>query len=54
MFGDAQVEAASALRQKKTDYDFLTYNGRITFETFMAAIEKNARGLDHDGPHYII
>ena len=48
MFRDARTEAISAEEQKKTDYDLSTYNGRITFETFMAAIGKTPRGLDPD------
>ena len=48
IFRDARVEAISAVEQNQTDYDLSTYNGRITFETFMAAIGETPRGLDPD------
>ncbi len=48
MFRDARTESISAEGQEMPDYDFSTYNGRITFETFMAAIGKTPRELDPD------
>ncbi|KJA14325.1 hypothetical protein HYPSUDRAFT_49272 [Hypholoma sublateritium FD-334 SS-4] len=46
MFGEGRRGAISAASRKKTDYDLTTYNGRITFETFMAAIGETPRGLN--------
>ncbi len=54
MFGDGLYEAKSAAGRGRTDYDFSTFNGRITFETFMAAIGETPRGLDPDDDNRMI
>ncbi|KJA17116.1 hypothetical protein HYPSUDRAFT_206477 [Hypholoma sublateritium FD-334 SS-4] len=48
MFRNGISEASSAGDDEDTDYDFTTYNGRITFERFMAAIGETPRGLNPD------
>ena len=48
MFRDGLNEADSATDQEWTDYDYSTFNGKITFEKFMAAIGEKPRGLNPD------
>ncbi|KJA13810.1 hypothetical protein HYPSUDRAFT_485513 [Hypholoma sublateritium FD-334 SS-4] len=46
LFRRGQSDAYSAAGKKTTDYDYTTCNGKITFETFMAAIGETPRGLN--------
>ena len=48
MFREGLQEADSATDQEWTDYDYSTFNGKITFEKFMAAIGKTPRAFDPD------
>ncbi len=46
MFGDGLYEAKSAPYRGRTDYDYSTCDGRITFEKFMATIGETPRNFD--------
>ena len=48
MFADGLNEAYSAAGQHRTDYNYSTCDGKITFEKFMAAIGKTPRAFDPD------
>ncbi len=48
MFADGLNEAYSAAGRHRTDYDYSTCDGKITFEIFMAAIGVKPRGLNPD------
>ncbi|CAA7261224.1 unnamed protein product [Cyclocybe aegerita] len=49
LFRAAMLSAPHPMQPSYKEYDFATYNGQITFQTFMAAMGETPRGLDPNG-----
>ncbi|KAJ3509556.1 hypothetical protein NLJ89_g5161 [Agrocybe chaxingu] len=53
LFRTAMLGAPHPRQPSYKEYDFATYNGQITFQTFMAAMGETPRGLDPDGERVV-